>query len=81
MRSVKPFMLVYESKTGGLCQSDCTPTAKNYKKLLEKMQTIWQKDLPGTPFEYDFLDEEVQKQYETEITLSRIINLFTLMAI
>jgi putative ABC transport system permease protein len=28
-----------------------------------------------------FLDDEVQKQYETEITLSRIINSFTLIAI
>jgi putative ABC transport system permease protein len=33
------------------------------------------------PFEYTFLDTEVQKQYETEIMLSQIINTFTLMAI
>ena len=33
------------------------------------------------PFEYTFLDEDVQKQYETEVTLSNIINSFTLMAI
>ena len=33
------------------------------------------------PFEYAFLDDEVQKQYSAEITLSRIINLFTTMAI
>ncbi len=33
------------------------------------------------PFEYSFLDEEVQRQYTTEITLSRIINSFTIMAI
>ena len=29
----------------------------------------------------EFLDQEVQKQYETEITLSKIINSFTIMAI
>jgi len=33
------------------------------------------------PFEYAFLDAEVQKQYESEITLSQIINSFTLVAI
>jgi len=35
----------------------------------------------ATPFEYMFMDQEVQKQYEAEITLSQIINSFTLMAI
>ena len=36
---------------------------------------------PNAPFEYTFLDDEVQKQYETEITLSKIINSFTFIAI
>jgi putative ABC transport system permease protein len=54
---------------------------RNYKSLLDKIKTVWQKDLPGTPFEYTFLDTEVQKQYESEITLSKIINVFTGMAI
>ncbi len=33
------------------------------------------------PFEYEFLDAQVQKQYESEITVSRILNSFTLVAI
>lgn len=45
------------------------------------METAWHKNIPAVPFEYVFLDDEVQKQYETEITLSKIINSFTLMAI
>ena len=53
----------------------------NYKQLLAKMEQVWHKDVPGVPFEYSFLDEEVNKLYETDITLSRIINSFTLMAI
>jgi putative ABC transport system permease protein len=56
-------------------------TTADYRSLLDKIKTIWQKDLPGTPFEYAFLDTEVQKQYESEITLSKIINVFTGMAI
>src|SRR6202042_156728 len=32
-------------------------------------------------FEYTFLDEQVQKQYESDISMSRIINAFTLIAI
>ncbi len=53
----------------------------DYKDLLSKMATVWQKHIAGVPFSYTFLDEAVQKQYESEISLSRIINSFTLMAI
>jgi putative ABC transport system permease protein len=52
----------------------------NYKDLLSKIKSIWHKHI-GIPFSYAFLDEAVQKQYESEISLSRIINSFTLMAI
>jgi len=33
------------------------------------------------PFEFTFVDQQVQKQYAAEITLSNIINLFALIAI
>jgi putative ABC transport system permease protein len=33
------------------------------------------------PFEFSFLSDNVQKMYETEVIMSRIINSFTLMAI
>jgi len=55
--------------------------SKNYKATLDKIEAIWHKDFSSLPFEYTFLDEAVQKQYETEIVLSQIINAFTLMAI
>jgi putative ABC transport system permease protein len=49
--------------------------------LIKKIEGAWRKDFPSVPFEYKFLDEEIQHQYETELTLSRIINSFTLMAV
>lgn len=53
----------------------------DYAALLTKMESVWRKDLPGEPFTFMFLGEEVQRQYESEITLSKIINTFTGMAI
>ena len=53
----------------------------NYSAVLAKMQAVWHKDLPATPFGYAFLSEEVQRQYESEVTLFRIVNSFALMAI
>lgn len=53
----------------------------NYKELLGKIEALWHKDVPGVPFTYSFLDEMVQQQYQTEISMSYIIDLFTLMAV
>lgn len=78
---VKAFMLVYKSGNDGLSTVTVGINNKNYKDVLSKIEAVWHKDVAGTPFEYSFLDDEVQKQYETEMTLSRIINAFTLMAI
>jgi putative ABC transport system permease protein len=78
---MKPFMLVYDPNSPSLCDVMVSCTTNNYQSLLAKMETVWRKDAPGLPFDYSFLDDEVQKQYQTEITLSRIINSFTGMAI
>jgi putative ABC transport system permease protein len=78
---VKAFMLVYDKNNGDLPDMVVSASSGNYKDLLGKVQAVWHKDFPALPFEYKFLDEEVQKQYETETTLSQIINSFTLMAI
>jgi putative ABC transport system permease protein len=80
-QEVRPFMLVYNPKQGDLSNLTVAVTSKNYKNLLQRIESAWHNHLPETPFEYAFLDEEVKKQYETEITLSRIINAFTLIAI
>ncbi|HET6256428.1 MAG TPA: ABC transporter permease [Puia sp.] len=53
----------------------------NYRQLVAKIEQIWRKDVPGVPFEYTFMDEYVGRIYETDITVSRIINSFTLMAV
>jgi len=55
--------------------------SKNYPALIAKMGAVWQRNFPAVPFTYTFLDEDVQRQYEADITLSNIINAFTLVAI
>ncbi len=78
---VRPFMLVYSNNNNDFSHLVVAADSKNYTALLQKVEALWQKNLPAVPFEYAFLDDEVQKQYETEITLSRLINAFTFMAI
>jgi len=79
---VRPFMIFHNGNPGNyFSYMTVSVSSTNYKSLLSKMETIWQKNLPGVPFAYAFLDHEVQKQYEAEISLSNIINSFTIMAI
>ncbi len=77
---VKPLMLRYNP---ALATDDIIVSANtaDYKGLLEKIGVLWQKEFPAVPFEYTFVDQEVQKLYETEVTLSGIINSFTAIAI
>lgn len=79
--NVRPFMLMYDTDPTDFSHIIINSNSKNYKALLGKISGTWKSFLPNVPFEYVFLDEAVQQQYETEITLSRIINYFTLIAI
>ena len=78
---VKPLMFIYVNPQPDMSNLTVATDSKNYQSLLSKIEALWHKDFPSAPFDYKFLDQEVQKQYETEITLSRIINSFTIMAI
>lgn len=78
---VKPFMLVYDNNPGDLSSMIVSTSSNDYKSLLAGIGAIWKKDMPSVPFQYAFLDDEVQKQYESETIISQIINSFTLIAI
>jgi putative ABC transport system permease protein len=78
---VKPFMIVYAPKEDDINQLIVHTRSADYSTLLGQMQAIWQKDVPATPFDYAFLDDKVQQQYQSELTMSHIINAFTGMAI
>jgi len=78
---VKPLMFIYSDPQPYMSNLTVATESKNYQALLSNIEALWHKDFPSAPFDYKFLDQEVQKQYETEITLSKIINSFTIMAI
>lgn len=78
---VKPFMLLCNPNSPSECTIMVNCTSSNYRSLLARMEPIWQRYAPGVPFEFVFLDDEVQRQYETEIILGNIINCFTIMAV
>jgi putative ABC transport system permease protein len=55
--------------------------AADVASLLKYVGASWHKLNPNEPFEYSFLDEDFQKNYEAENRLSAIVAYFTMVAI
>lgn len=49
--------------------------------LMRSIEKIWQRLVPGEPFEYTFLDEDFQKNYKTDRQMAGLIGSFTGIAI
>jgi putative ABC transport system permease protein len=53
----------------------------NINSILQSIQNIWHNLNPTEPFEYSFLDEDFQKNYDAENRLASIVGYFTAIAI
>jgi putative ABC transport system permease protein len=56
-------------------------SSNDYTKVIASVNTIWNKINPNSPFEYSFLDADFQRNYKTEEQSSKLIQLFTFLAI
>lgn len=45
------------------------------------VETLWKEFVPNSPFEYSFLDQDYQKQYESEQRLAQLFLVFSVLAI
>lgn len=78
---VGPFMILYDPERDDINHLVVHTRSTDYTALLGNIAALWLKDVPATPFDYTFLDDKVQHQYQSETTMSHIINAFTGMAI
>ncbi len=49
--------------------------------MIEKTSALWAATVPGTPFEYDFLDASFARLYQSEAKTSAVLGIFTLLAL
>lgn len=56
-------------------------TGPNPSQALQRIRTVWKSLYPNEVFEYEFLDDQVAKFYETETLTARLMNAFTALAI
>ena len=55
--------------------------AADISRLLSSISASWHRLNPNEPFEYSFMDEDFQKNYEAENRLGAIVGYFTIIAI
>lgn len=79
--NIYPFMVIYNPDAREVNNLIINTNAKSLPSFIVAVENIWHKDLPQTPFNYTFMNNKMQKAYETDIVLSKIINSFTLIAI
>ena len=53
----------------------------DFRSVLTSLEKTWKTMIPATPFEFVFLDDQIQKQYDADIRLFDLINNFAGMAI
>ena len=54
--------------------------ATDLKLTIASIEKIWKSTVNDTPFEYSFLDVNIQKQYDEDRRVSKIITSFTIIA-
>lgn len=56
-------------------------TGQNQRQTLQRIRDVWQALYPNEVFEYEFLNDQVAKQYEAENLVFRLVNIFSGIAI
>lgn len=53
----------------------------NIQQALNSMEEAWQEAAPGIPFDYTFLDEQIEQQYRSDQRWANIVELASVIAI
>lgn len=51
-----------------------------FAETISGIEKIWEKQVSDAPFEYSFLDDDIQKQYHEDRRISKIITYFSVIA-
>jgi putative ABC transport system permease protein len=79
---INPLLLTMAYDKAGPMQTILVRIAPNdMPSTLEKFRKIWSEVNPGKPFEYSFLDEDVQAQYASYERWTTIITISTIFAL
>ena len=75
---VEPMFMLYNANNGSLAVK---VKAENITSTIASMEEAWKKVNAGSPFEYDFLDDQFANLYRNERAFATMFTHFTVLAI
>lgn len=57
------------------------PDGERLQEVISELKTDLERIAPGVPFEYSFMDEQFEESFRTEQRMSKVLNIFTVMAL
>jgi putative ABC transport system permease protein len=78
-KNFEPLIFRYNQAPGGFYSIKFNTT--NVKESLARFENDWKEFFPGNPFNYFFLDEHYNKQYQADQQFGKVFGLFSGLAI
>ncbi len=74
-------MFIYYQRDWGFSNMSVKINANKAKDALTLLQSVWQKNCPDHPFEYQFLDDHFAEVYRADTQVSKIVGILASLAI
>lgn len=79
---IKPLVIQSNEYNNGRMSYLLIKLASSFdRKTLANIEDYWERFMPGKPFIYRFLDENLQAQYEQEERLGQVFGIYTLLSL
>lgn len=79
---IEPMFLTMDRKEGGhLTTAHIRISGNDMPGTIQEIESTWRRIFPDKPFEYSFLDEKIQKQYDSYEKRMSIVGVSTVFAI
>ncbi len=78
---IEPLILGLQTGGSNFGNAIIRTTANKNKEAIKVLEKQFTKFCPNTPFSFRFTDEEIQANYATELTISKLSNYFAFLAI
>ncbi len=77
---IKPVLFEMADSTKRYDFMVASVSTANFEQTIQSIEQLWKSQIHDTPFEYSFLDQNIQKQYDEDKRVSKIISSFGLIA-
>jgi len=80
-QEIEPVILHMLPEKSGFSYMTIRIRTQNVLDLLEGIKKSWEEFFPGIPFEFFFMDAQMDRLYDTEVRLGKVSGIFTFLSV